>query len=292
MRTFLLMLGSAVCGVVLFVAAVYGYFWYQLSRVDSGATVSFPPRGERTVGAAPPISEESRFLGSTGVFHGDFSPGSRQSVLAAGPGKLIGNVSSSGKPVQGLRLRLALNGAVMSQWTLSGADGAYEVAVPYGKYRVDGYELDSSVAHRLLGGKIEGPREHTHPQANVVVAEGKPARGLDFVFVEPVRKKGPEGDVSRTQPVVLSWEPYPGASGYRVQITEYQDPADYAAYKQLFPWREQPFTQSTNLSLAEQKVALKNGYYYMVQIQALDSKNRVLSETPRSFRKADFRVVD
>ena len=41
MRTFLLMIGSAVCGIVLFVAAVYGYLWWQWSRADG--VVSFPP---------------------------------------------------------------------------------------------------------------------------------------------------------------------------------------------------------------------------------------------------------
>jgi hypothetical protein len=291
-RTFFLMLGSAVCGVLIFVAAVYGYFWYQWSRVGSGATVSFPPRSEKTVSVAPPIMETERFLGSTAVMHGDFSPASRQTVLAAGPGKLIGSVTSSGKPLQGLRLRLALNGAVMSQWSVSSADGTYEIAVPYGNYRVDGYELDSSVVQTVLSGKIEGPRENYHPQASVLVAEGKPAKGIDFTFVDPVRKKGPSGDVSLAQPVVLTWEPYPAASTYRVQITEYKDPADYAGYTPLFPWREQPVTQSTSLNLAEQKVILKKGYYYTLQIQALDANNRMLSETPRSFRKADFRVVD
>lgn len=292
MRTFLLMLGSAVCGVVFFVAAVYGYFWYQWSRAEGAATVSFPPRSEKTVNAVPPIAESERFLGSTAVLHGDFSPASRQTVLAAGPGKLAGSVTSSGKPLQGLRLRLALNGSVMSQWALSAADGTYEIAVPYGKYRVDGYELDSSSAHKMLSGKIEGPRENYHPQASVVVAEGKPGKGIDFMFVDPVRKKGPDGDVSLARPVVLAWEPFPGARTYRIQIMEYKDPADYAGYAQLFPWREQPVTQDTTLNLAEQKVALKKGYYYNVQIQALDAENRMLSETPRSFRKADFRIVD
>jgi hypothetical protein len=286
------MLGSAICGVMIFVALVYGYFWYQWSRAEGPATISFPPRSEKTVAMAPPIVEAERFLGSTGVMSGDFSPASRQSVLAAGPGKLVGGVTSSGKPLQGLRLRLALNGAVMSQWAESAADGRYEVAVPYGKYRVDGYELDSSAAHRVLSGKIEGPRENYHPQASVTVAEGKPGKGIEFAFVDPVRKKGPDGDVSLAQPVVLTWEPYPGASAYRIQMTEYKDPSDYAGYVQLFPWREQPVTQSTSFDLAEQKVALKKGYYYAVQIQALDASRRVLSETPRNFRKADFRVMD
>jgi hypothetical protein len=34
MKTFLLILGSAFCGVVVFIAAVYGYFYWQHSRLE------------------------------------------------------------------------------------------------------------------------------------------------------------------------------------------------------------------------------------------------------------------
>jgi hypothetical protein len=293
MRTFLLMLGSAVGGAVIFAAALYGYFWYQWSKFESGAEVSFPSRSEKTVSVAPPIVETERFHGSTGVYMGDFSPRASQTVLAAGPGRLVGSVTSGGKPLAGLRLRLALNGAVMSQWATSGADGKYEVAVPYATYRVDGYELDSSVVHKVLSGKIEGPRHHAHPQQSVVVAEGKPAQGIDFAFVDPVRKKGPRGDVSAAQPVVFAWEPYPGASAYRIQVIEQKDPADYESHQRVFGWREQPVTEATSMNLAEQGVALKKGYYYTVEVQALDGNKRMLSQSPRGdIRKADFRVVD
>ena len=55
------MLGSAVCGIVLFVAAVYGYVWWQWSRAEPGETVYFPPRNETTVAEAPPLAEKERF---------------------------------------------------------------------------------------------------------------------------------------------------------------------------------------------------------------------------------------
>jgi len=292
MRTFLLMLGSAVGGVVIFVAAVYGYFIYQWSRVEPGAVVHFPPRGEKTVSAAPPIVQAERFYGTYATLAGEFSPASRQTVLAAGPGRLVGSVTSGGKPLQGLRLRLALNGAVMSQWATSGADGKYEVAVPYAKYRIDGYELDSSVVHAVLPGKIDGPRRHQHPQQMVDVAEGRPGNGLDFVFVDPVRKKGPHGDVSLAQPVIISWEPYPGASAYRIQVVEQKDPADYQSHQRLFDWRQQPVLRGTSANLGEQGIKLKKDYYYTVEIQALDENTRPLSEAPRQVHQADFRVVE
>ena len=149
------MLGSAVGGVVIFVVSVYGYFWYQFARVGPGAEISLPTRSEKVVTAAPPIVDVERFHGSTGVFMGEFPVDGRHAVLAAGPARLVGTVTSSGKPVEGLRVRLALNGAVMSQWATSGADGKYQVALPAGTYRIDGYELDSQSAHRVLRGKKE-----------------------------------------------------------------------------------------------------------------------------------------
>lgn len=292
MRTFFLMLGSALCGIVLFVAAVYGYFWYQLAQSGPGA-VRFPPRSERTVAVAPPITENERFYGTFAMMAGKFPPEGRQTVLAAGPGKLVGNVSSSGKPLAGLRLRLALNGAVMTQWAVSGADGRYEIPVPYAKYRLDGYELDSEVVHAVLAGKVDGPRHQMHPLQEVIAVEpGKPAQALDFAFVDPVRKTGPNGSVSAAQPVIVSWEPYPGASAYRLQLIEQKDPSDYENHKRLFEWRQRPIVAGISANLAEQGAKLQKGYYYTVEIEALDDNKRKLSESPRTMQRADFRVVD
>jgi hypothetical protein len=68
----------------------------------------------------------------------------------------------------------------MSQWATTGADGRYEIALPYGKYRIDGYELDSSVAQAVLASKTDGARQGFHHLDVTVVEEGKPGQGLDF----------------------------------------------------------------------------------------------------------------
>lgn len=292
MKTFLLMLGSAISGIVLFVVAVYAYLWYQWAD-GPGASVRFPPRPEKTVAVAPPVTEQERFYGTHAMMAGKYSPEMRQTVLAAGPGKLAGSVTSSGKPLQGLRLRLALNGAVMTQWGVSGADGRYEIAVPYAKYRIDGYELDSEVVNDVLGGKVDGPRHRAHPMQEVVQVEaGKPAQALDFAFVDPVRKIGPRGEVSAAKPVVVSWQPYPGAAGYRLQIIEQKDPEDYQNHKRLFDWRQRPVIAGTSVDLAEQGVKVQTGYHYSVEIEALDENKRKVSEAPRTMTRSDFRVVD
>jgi len=292
MKTFLLMLGSAFFGALLFAAAVYGYFYWQLSRAGSAGEVHFPPRSEKTVDAAPPIAELERFYGSHAAFSGETSPASRNTVLAAGPGRIVGSITANGKPVQGLRLRLALNGAVMSQWSASGADGRYEIELPYGKYRIDGYELDSSVVHKVLSGKTDGPRQGFSQVDVTVVEAGKPGQGIDLFYVDPVRKIGPVGEVTLAKPVVISWQPYPGATAYRVQLIEQSDPRDYGNQRRLFDWREQLTVSATSVDLAQYKVALKKGYYYTVEIEALDDHKRTISQSPRRFDRADFRAVD
>jgi len=292
MKTFLLMLGSAVCGVLLFVAAVYGYFYWQYSRVGPGAAIHFPPRSEKTAAVAPPVVELERFYGTHSRLAGEFPMSARQTVLAAGDGKIVGSVTSGGKPLPGLKLRLALNGGVMSQWATTGADGRYEVSLPYGKYRIDGYGLDSNVAHAVLAGKTDGPRQGLHRRDVTVVEADKPGQGLDFAFVDPVRKLGPSGDIKLAQAVIVSWQPYPGAAGYRLQLIEQTDPRDYESQRPLFEWRERPIVSGTRANLAEQKIALRKGYYYTVEIEALDERHRTLSQSPRNFDEADFRVVE
>ena len=248
------------------------------------------PHSAKTISELPSAATAERYYGPHGSWSGEFSDSARKTTLAAGPGKLTGSVTSGGKPLQGLRLQLALNGAAMSEWTVSGADGRYEVAVPYGKYRVDGYMLDSTIVDRLLPGKIESPLRQSPIREAVTVAEGQPGAGLDFSFIDPVRKTGPSGEVSLAKPVVVTWEPYPYASAYRLQIVEQKDPRDYETHKRVFEWPKRPTLQGTSANLAELGVALKAGHYYVVEIEALDERQRTLSEAPRNSDRPDFRV--
>lgn len=290
MKTFLLMLASAFMGALAVVLLVWGYVAYQTSR---GETAYFPPRGgEETVHSVPPVEARERFYGSHGRWIGEFSGAARRKVLAAGPGKIVGTVTASGKPVQGLRLRLALNHAAMSQWATTGADGKYEVAVPYGKYQVNGHELDSRTAERVLSGKIDSPRFGMPELGVIVVAEGKRATGPDLAYVDPVKRKGPVGEASLSKPVVASWENYPGASAYRLQVAEQRSPTDWEEQKRLFDWRDRPVVEGTSADLGKLGAKLKKGFFYRVEIEALDAKRRPISESPRHGDGSGFRVVD
>ena len=290
MKTFFLMLASAFCGALMTVALAYGYFVWQFQRSESDR-VSIPPRNEKTVGAAPAVSDAERFHGTYGSYIGDFPQSARDTVLAAGPGKLTGKVLSGGQPVQGLRLRLALNGGVMSQWGASGADGRYEIALPFGEYRIDGYELDSAVVNKVLGGKTDGPGNGPPGHYKVTVAEGKPGEALDFVFVEPVRVKAPSGEVSAGSSLVVSWEPYPGAVSYRLQLGEQASRRDFTTNTYVFDWNRRPLVNGTSADLVQLGAKLKNGHYYTVYVEALDERRRQISQSPRHFDRPDFRIA-
>ncbi len=290
MKTFFLMLAAAFMGALAVVVIVWGYIVYQTSR---GETARFPPRGpEEVVQSVPPVEAYERFYGSHGSWFGDFPDDARRKVLAAGPGRITGTVSASGKPAPGVRLRIALNGAVMSQWATSGADGKYEVALPYGKYLVNGHELDSKTVDRALSGKIDAPRYLAPNRDPLTVAEGRPARGPDLVYVDPVKRTEPSGEVSLGKPVIASWEPYPGAAAYRLQVTEQRSAHDFSTMKQLFQWRDRPVVEATRADLGKLGVKLKKGYYYRVEIEALDKDRHPLSEAPRHSDGAGFKAVD
>lgn len=291
MRTFLLMLASAFCGALFVVVGAYAYFVWQVRQAEEGREVRFPPRNATVITEVPAIVAAERFHGTHGSYAGEFPHRARDTILAAGPGRIVGSVLSDGKPLAGLRIRLALNGAAMSQWATSGADGRYEVAVPFGQYRVDGYDLQSTNANEVLAGKIDGPIRAGH-QIHTTVSRERPGEGVDLSYVDPVRKTGPAGDFRQGQPIVARWEPYPGAKAYRLQLVEQKHPRDYRSSRHVFEWRRRPRVEGTTFDLATHKGALKTGHVYTVEIEAIGEDDLVLSRSPRDFDRADFRIID
>lgn len=295
-KTILLMVVSAIVGVVLFVVGVLGWLTYRVNSGGGLPSISWSggPRGgaaAETVVTAPPKLKE-RFLGVSGTYSGDFAS-RRGAVLAAGPGTIAGTVRVDAKPAPGLRLRLALNGSVMSQWAEVGGDGRYAVAVPYGEYRIDGYDLDTSTANAVLPGKTDGPGNRRYFRGEpFAVAENRPGAGLDLEYVDPVVKIGPKGSVSVSRPVVLEWRAYPKAASYRVQVTEQPDEQDYAHQVRLFDAREPLVVTGTSLDLAQHGARLKPGYVYTVDVEALDENRKVLADSSRSLARPDFRVTE
>jgi hypothetical protein len=283
-----LVVASAFGGAMVFAICVVAFLYY----FSEGHRTAYPETETATVHGAPPIRNPVQFLGSHGSTNGKFDYNS-QKFLEAGPGRIVGTVTAAGNPVAGLRLRLALNGSVYSQWGETGSDGKYSIAVPYGEYRVDGYRLDHDRVDELLGGKTENRRigNSYHDSLPFKVSEGKPGQGVDLDYVEAIQLTGPTGEVSVSKPVVASWKPYPGAMSYRVQLTESKDRVNHTR-KYVFPYLGRPEVLEPSIDLTAKGATLHPGYYYEVEVEALDGSMAVISSTGMRFGASDFRAVD
>ena len=274
-------------GIAFFAVCVVGIY-YVLPRIAVSQFASGSMNlDEREIGIVPAVSEPKRFLGSSGSYGGDFRH-NKSGVLAGGPGKIVGSATANGTPAEGLKLRLALNGSVMSQWTATDASGSYVVSVPFGKYIIDGYELDTGTANERLPNLIDHP-QRSHSSGPFDVTEQDEGRGLDFKFVGPVIKKLEKTKYRMDEPVVLEWEP--GATGYSVQIYEKADPYEWSN-ETVFPWSHRPKVSDASFDLTAQEVQLKPGHFYVLELYASDAQNRLLSETARMHSGYDFEVVD
>jgi hypothetical protein len=283
-----IIVGSAAGGAFVFVLCVLALFNYF-------GWISGPGFHDRTevVAKAPPIREHARFLGTMGRTSGHFNPRERSKTLASGPGRIVGMITVDGKPRSGVRIRLVLNEGVMSQWATSGGDGRYSVELPYGEYEVSGFELDSEILDQTLGGKTDNPRSnHMMGEIRTTVGPDKPGAGIDLDYVDPVVVTGPTGDVSLARPIVLSWKPYPNATAYRIQLSEFKRRGDYRDQRFVFDWSDQPVVQGTTLDLTSVHAPLKKDYYYQVNVDALDDSKSPISTSGNRFLDADFHVVE
>ncbi|MGZ9257564.1 MAG: hypothetical protein ACXW50_24310 [Candidatus Binatia bacterium] len=289
-KTILLIVGSGIGGILLFIAVLVGLAYFTFTSSSSIRFPSSESRSGETVSSAPEITEDDRFHGAHSRYTNGFSH-DRSKTLDGGSAQFYGVVTVNKKPAPGIRLRLVLNGTVMSQWGKSDAEGKYLISVPPGKYRIDGYELDYSTANQALKGKTDNP-QNIYDTAVIALDEKKVGRGPDLDFVDPVRKVGPFGEVSTAKPVVIEWKAYPGAATYEVQLFEQDDPRNFSGQKNVFDWNRKPVVSETSLDLQKHGVSLKKGFHYTVHVCALDGEKRRLSESTRSLRRADFLVTD
>ena len=284
---------------IAFIAIWYLVFMLMLPGMlenRPSRTVFSPDRTERfptgtpaQIDSPPAISPSRRFLGSTGIYDGEFSH-DNSGTLASGPGRIVGSVTADSQPVPGLKLSLALNGRVMSQWATTDANGRYAIQVPFGEYRIDGYELDQASANTSLPGKIGHPLT-PHTSGNFKVSKDSPGRGPDFRFVSPVTMNMPKNSFPAGEDVIIGWHPYPGASQYMVQIYEKNSPYGFTGNNRLFDWSHRPVVSETNINLAEYQVELKPGDFYTVEISAMDDNMNILSRTVNKYRKYDFEIA-
>jgi len=281
MRTFLIVVLSALGGILLFAFGVP-----LLLSITATSTGSYTEPSLPEVQVPPRLVEG--YLGSQAQYRSD-NEGSLGAVLAAGSASISGKVLASGKPVAGLRLRLPLNGAVWSQWAATDANGGYRIPVPPGEYRVDGFELDPTSSDQLLSGLTMSPDCDTDDIGILVLSDGASAEGPHFEFVPVIRIVTRNLEIAPGEPAIVEWESYPGATQYRVGVMERRtgqrtgpigfltDPGGITV-------------NSNSLDLNAIGPALKAGYSYSVSIDALDADGRGVSTTPMHSGITDVRV--
>lgn len=278
----LIVVGSAIAGILLFIAVLGTilYFKFNDSYSEPYEKISTPPE----------ISLKDKFHGTTGSHRSGFDSHTKK-VLDNGNASFIGNITSDGKPVVGLKICLALNDSIYSQWATTDSNGRYEIRVPPGSYSVDGYKLDHYNTNKTLGGKIDYPY-NSHSTGIIKLEEGQKGRALDLEYVNPVVNISPKGEFSLSKPVNITWDTYLNAKYYQLQIIEQKNVHDFKLRNRLFKWKERPIVNEPSFDLIVHGIALKKDYFYFIEITALDNKMRMLSTSKRSFYNFNFKVVD
>ncbi|MBL8518557.1 MAG: carboxypeptidase regulatory-like domain-containing protein [Betaproteobacteria bacterium] len=283
----LIALGSALLGALALVGAFFIYLMYMGSEGTPVTWTTSP--APTTVSSVPPPSQKGKFVGTMGSTYGRFPDDARNKTLEEGPGKLVGRVTANGAPVVGLKIQLALNGAAMSAWAETNAQGIYEIKVPYGIYRVDGYMLNHNNLDEILGGKTDAPRYGASGVETKVSAE-TPGTAIDLVFVDAISVTAPKGLVGLDDHLVARWDPYPGAASYRINLTERASEGDWQSSRQLFQWSEQPKTSAPEIDLRSTKAQFKPDHVYLLSVRALDAKDREISSSGNRFSTYDFKM--
>ena len=293
-----LLFGAGFTVSMITIIWLYSYFSMQqiansineynhLSNVESQPTNKVKSESKEL--SAPPIKGKEQYLGSTAVFSSRFKRGTG-AVLPKGSGKIIGKVFANNKPIEGVTLRLALNGSHMSQWAVSDKDGRYEVPVPNGEYRIDGFSLNTRSSEKLSG-LILHPNMSTGSEEEFTVSKERSGEGLTFRFVSPVKRLGKHQVFKLEDDIKVKWESYPNADKYEVQILEKSEPHSYKT-KPLFKCMSLPEVVDPQINLKNYGVSFKPDHYYIVDVKAIRSEPyEVLSQMDRKVMGYDFKVT-
>lgn len=272
---------------VAFIIVLFVLLFIVLPAVSNSGL--FVTRGSTMLFKPPRLVAEKRFLGAFEVYSSAFSH-DYGSVLSTEPGRIVGSASINGEPLSGLLLRLALNGSVMSQWATTDANGRYEIGVPYGTYRIDGYELNRVVTKEILEGKIDHP-QNVDTTGPFEVSEEETGQGLNLRFVDPVQLDIPKEKFSADEEIVIAWKAYPGANKYVVQVIEIADAHGIGEDKWLFAGDNSLVVTEPYVKLSDY-IELKPGHYYRVTVDALKDRWPAISNTGSRYRETDFQVVE
>jgi hypothetical protein len=154
----------------------------------------------------------------------------------------------------------------------------------------NGFEIDSASADQVLAGKI------LHPSVRYSgdlfsVSEKFPGKGIELVFIDPVQLSVSKKEFSGTEDILIEWSPYPGALQYGIQVYEFEKPGSSGKGSKWFEADERPQGTGNSIYLGQLGHQIRAGYYYIIEIEALDSNSEVISKTPQSGSGYDVHIT-
>lgn len=276
----LIILFSAVGGIVLFIAAIYGYSYFKFKSYDAPQKVGTPNIIQKE-------EVKERYLGSVGRTAGRFD-WKNQKDLAPGEGKIKGHILKLGSPCPGIKIQILFNGNLASEFAASDENGEYIINVPYGDYRIDGWKIDHQTADKFVAGKILEPELHFISD-NIAVSENSIAKGPSLNFIDPIKILKPLDMVPYTESVEIEWSKVDAAKSYRIQIVDRGANLRGTEYKPLFQtYNDWPTTLNTTITTKEMGIALEPGHFYTLAVHALNENNRPISESPNRHEDGFF----
>jgi hypothetical protein len=296
------LVGFAMCGLGMATLAalpllIYATVWlpgylttggpygsrFMLSRLPYGLDLRLP-----MMEGSPP-QPRAGYLGSPWRCVAEFDWEAKK-FLAAGNGEIRGLVRANGKPVAGLQLHLCFAPDLRTGWGVSDANGWYSIRLPTGKYRLAGWQLDPASANSALAGKInaeQGPWDFGRLGQVLTVEANAPTTGLNFDFIDAVVRVRPLNGIHVSRDVVFEWKPYPGASYYRLSVTD-NGTNPYSDHYMPSTLRSANVRGTTTTAVLA-GLALKPGHYYGWGVEAYGSNRKQIGSSGEDWTVA-FKV--
>lgn len=279
-KLILIILSSAIAGIVLFIAGIYGYSYFKFKGYEDHNKAS----------TSPVIKKEEvkeRYLGSVGRTAGRFD-WKNQKDLAPGEGKIKGHILKHGSPCPGIKIQILFDGNLASEFAASDENGEYIIKVPYGEYRIDGWKIDHQTADKFVAGKILEPELHFISDT-ITVSENSIAKGPSLNFIDPIKILTPLGIIPYSKNVEIEWSKVNGTKQYRIQIIDRGANIRGTDYRPLFQtYDDRPTTKNSAISTKDMGINLEPGHFYTLEIQALNDINRPISESPNRHEDGFF----
>lgn len=221
-----------ICGIFIFVFGfLAGGYWTSLKLAGISIYGTKTPGEISDVMISENAFWESKFFGAMWEDIKNMKP------VPEGEGYLTGKFIYQGKPAVGIKLKLFLNGKYRTSSIITDENGAFEVRLPVGTWYVnmiqcEGWKNKPEGNFILLSGD-EGRIDEGSLQdiffdyfqngKEIAVSNKKPEKESIVLTINPrIKTIWPKENIQKQKATIdhsqISWEAYPGAVNYLLQI--------------------------------------------------------------------------